>query len=468
MVLLVKKIVAFAAFMSILKYAPNLIHLKSIKIVQEKKMSTVISNLSPQHQFFKLCEESTSKQLQENVKKLKEKKVDFNGGTDGSYKTLEGHYPEGWTGLHLACYNGRLDIVKYLVEVLKVDVNSSNVNGVSPLHKAACGGSRTVVKSKPGATESKGKTASRYVSILNLLLKSGAEIDHPDKEGSTALRWSAIMGFAEGAAVLLEQGADPMKANKPKYKQTSLHAAARYGNSEVLEEILDKSKHPVDINMKDGDFKTPLHLAVIHGKQNCVKVLMRHSADATIPDNDPDDDTRIGTTPLGYSKGNMRNLLKELMSKKSDGQTNESASKNKASSTETKSVVQKVAENEKSVENEVDSEQYHEDNIEKPENSEDKKSFDFFISYCHANKDLVNQIDEGLSKKDPNLKIWRDIRETSGGQALGAEIVQGIKNCRVFLAMFSSEYLQSDPCMRENSLADAHRKTPRVGNTWCQ
>ena len=184
---------------------------------------------------------------------------------------------------------------------------------------------------------------------------------------------------------------------------------------------------------------------------------MRHSADATIPDNDPDDDTRIGTTPLGYSKGNMRNLLKELMSKKSDGQTNESASKNKASSTETKSVVQKVAENEKSVENEVDSEQYHEDNIEKPENSEDKKSFDFFISYCHANKDLVNQIDEGLSKKDPNLKIWRDIRETSGGQALGAEIVQGIKNCRVFLAMFSSEYLQSDPCMRENSLADAHR-----------
>ena len=40
-------------------------------------MSTVISNLSPQHQFFKLCEESTSKQLQENVKKLKEKKVKY-------------------------------------------------------------------------------------------------------------------------------------------------------------------------------------------------------------------------------------------------------------------------------------------------------------------------------------------------------------------------------------------------------
>ena len=224
----------------------------------------------------------------------------------------------------------------------------------------------------------------------------------------------------------------------------------RYGNKDVLENILTLSKTPLDIEIKDGDFKTPLHLAVIHGKQACVSVLMKHGADPSVPDNDPSDPTQVGTTALGYSKGDIRKLMKQLIAKPSKGDTKPSKRQHFFKEQTDSSTIQKVKE-------ELH-ENIEDDNEETNNAKTDMKQFDYFISYCHANKVLVDKIESEMKKKNPNLIIWRDIYQTSGGQALGGEIVQGIINSKVFLAMFSTEYLQSGPCMRENSLADAHKK----------
>jgi len=46
----------------------------------------------------------------------------------------------GWTPLHAACYFGRLDIVKFLIEEEQADPNESNSNGWHSLIFAVMGG----------------------------------------------------------------------------------------------------------------------------------------------------------------------------------------------------------------------------------------------------------------------------------------------------------------------------------------
>jgi ankyrin repeat protein len=46
----------------------------------------------------------------------------------------------GWTSLHAACYFGRVEIVKYLIEEVRADPNQRNPNGWHSLIFAVMGG----------------------------------------------------------------------------------------------------------------------------------------------------------------------------------------------------------------------------------------------------------------------------------------------------------------------------------------
>ena len=74
---------------------------------------------------------------------------------------------------------------------------------------------------------------------------------------------------------LLQRGADPcLKCNKG---STPLHFAARRGNSEIVQVLLE---HPsVDINAKDDSGKTALHLACSEGHKKVCELLVNHGAD---------------------------------------------------------------------------------------------------------------------------------------------------------------------------------------------
>ena len=52
----------------------------------------------------------------------------------------------GNTALHMSCSNGFLDVVKYLIEELKVDINPKNKSNSTPLSWAALNGQKEVVK----------------------------------------------------------------------------------------------------------------------------------------------------------------------------------------------------------------------------------------------------------------------------------------------------------------------------------
>jgi len=94
---------------------------------------------------------------------------------------------KGGTALMKAVENGHEDIVKWLIETPKADVNVQTKNKFTALMIAA----------KQG-----------HGNISRILLKHGARIDHRDHKGMTALSWASYNGKDEVVRILLEHGAD--------------------------------------------------------------------------------------------------------------------------------------------------------------------------------------------------------------------------------------------------------------------
>ena len=107
-----------------------------------------------------------------------------------------------YTPLHIACRYGHLDIVKFLVSVSSVDVNSKDSDGYTPLH-----------------------TACRYdqLDIVKCLVSvSSVDVNSKASDG-----------------------------------YTPLHIALHYSHSAIVECLLSLSS--VDVNIKDDDGYTPLN-----------------------------------------------------------------------------------------------------------------------------------------------------------------------------------------------------------------
>nr|XP_051200490.1 uncharacterized protein LOC127314051 isoform X15 [Lolium perenne]XP_051200491.1 uncharacterized protein LOC127314051 isoform X16 [Lolium perenne] len=125
---------------------------------------------------------------------------------------------EGNRALHLAAAAGRVEVCRYIVEDLRLDVNQPNFKGETPLF------------------------------------------------------YSAFYGGAAAARYLIDHGADPLAGKI----WSPLHGAAAKGNFEIVELLLSRGIN-VDLHSVQG---TPLHAAALH-KQDCMmKFLLEHHADA--------------------------------------------------------------------------------------------------------------------------------------------------------------------------------------------
>ena len=87
----------------------------------------------------------------------------------------------------MACHDGDLDLVKDWLSLGKVNVEAKDSDGRSGIHFAARNGK---------------------VDIVKVLLQNGANVNAVDREKITALHQAAQDGHAEVAKVLLENGAD--------------------------------------------------------------------------------------------------------------------------------------------------------------------------------------------------------------------------------------------------------------------
>ncbi|CAG0912178.1 unnamed protein product, partial [Cyprideis torosa] len=75
-------------------------------------------------------------------------------------------------------------------------------------------------------------------------------------------------------------------------KQTPLHLASRRGHHSIVDLLLAQG---ADLNIRDCDKQTPLHLATGHGHHSIVHLLLAHGADVLATD-------IAGRTPLSEAK----------------------------------------------------------------------------------------------------------------------------------------------------------------------
>ncbi|KAL5711684.1 hypothetical protein ACHQM5_013942 [Ranunculus cassubicifolius] len=117
---------------------------------------------------------------------------------------------------------------------------------------------------------------SQQIQFMDKMLVQGVPIDHPDKDGLTALH-KAIIGKREAViSHLLRKGANPHVRDKD--GAAPLHYAVQVGAMQTVKLLI---KYKVDVNAQDNDGWTPLHVAIQSRCRDIAKVLLLNGADKT-------------------------------------------------------------------------------------------------------------------------------------------------------------------------------------------
>ncbi|KFV61106.1 Ankyrin repeat and protein kinase domain-containing protein 1, partial [Dryobates pubescens] len=190
---------------------------------------------------------------------------------------------DGLTSLHLQVMQGTVEKVKFLLGC-KADVNRRALCGYTPLVLAV---------------------QRRSPELCSALLERGADPNVADDEGWTPLHFAAQSG--DDRLLLASQGADLER--KQKNHRTPLHVAVERGKFRVVHCLL---KRGACVNSLDQNRCSALHLAAARGKYLICEKLIKHGANVELR-------TDKGWTPLHLAafKGHVEiiHLLKDGQAK---------------------------------------------------------------------------------------------------------------------------------------------------------
>ena len=196
----------------------------------------------------------------------------------------------GDTPLHLACSYGNAEVVKFLIEA-GADDTIQNINGEIPAHYA--------VKKKRFREERKGEKIAEVlgalssvdiadnngttplmllqyldinttIQVLPVFLEKGADVNHVNQNGDTALLIHTQYQCYKGTVKeLVRAGADVNAVNR--YGSTPLLEALRYGNQEVARFLIKKG---ADYHHADNRGITAAQLAAERGYDAVLSLIM--------------------------------------------------------------------------------------------------------------------------------------------------------------------------------------------------
>jgi|ERR1700733_3920264 ankyrin repeat protein len=171
------------------------------------------------------------------------------------------------------------------------NVNYANDNGDTLLTIAAGQGYDDPFNHKP---------IENIRKIVKILLECGADVNHANRQGETALERACWSGDFEIVKLLLEYGANVNYINPKNGKTPLLRAAALHSiHFETVRLLLEYNANVNCPNIYDG--WTPLHQACWAGNFEVVKILLDYGADISCKD-------KSGRSPLdianqkGYSE----------------------------------------------------------------------------------------------------------------------------------------------------------------------
>jgi len=212
-----------------------------------------------------------------------------------------------YTDIFDAIRNGALEDVMYFIEQKKVDVNTKDINGVSPLHMAAGHGRAEIAEvlisngANINAKMDNGFTplfVAINADVAKVLISAGADIHAKTPIGSTPLFVAAQMGVAEIAEVLISNGANVSAKMDDGF--TPLFVASNAGVAKVL------ISAGADINEKTPVGFTPLHFA---SNVDVAKFFISAGANINAKT------FSSGTTPLTEARNSGRTEVAQYLSK---------------------------------------------------------------------------------------------------------------------------------------------------------
>ncbi|XP_067670056.1 serine/threonine-protein phosphatase 6 regulatory ankyrin repeat subunit A-like [Haliotis asinina] len=184
--------------------------------------------------------------------------------------------------LHAACLGGDLEMVRFVLKLAFVDINSSGTNGRTPVMLAARKG---------------------YKKIFDLLVNTGCDLSQVSGDGDNILHHACLGGYLDIVKYILQEQIVDINS-RGKYGRTPVMKAAWGGHKRVLNLLVDKGG---DISMLDNESDNIIHVACIRGNVAMVKnILAKHIFGINSRG-------RKGRTPLmvaaQYGKKELFNLL---------------------------------------------------------------------------------------------------------------------------------------------------------------
>ena len=230
--------------------------------------------------------------------------MEFLFATSFEMNTKEWNSGHGITAWHLACWNGKTEIVKLFIKSSKdfgIDLNAEDDDGRTAWH-LACWHANT--------------------ETVQFIIKSskdfGIDLNARDIYGITAWQWTCGDGRTETARLIIESSIDfgiDLNA-KNDYGITAWHEACKYGRTDVVKLIIESSKvFGIALNTKDNDGDTAFHEACIAGKAEIVQVIMKNWEEFGI---DIKVQNNLGKTALDlikHHKGDEYDQIKKMLEK---------------------------------------------------------------------------------------------------------------------------------------------------------
>ena len=168
----------------------------------------------------------------------------------------------GKTALHWGAAKGDVSIVDALLKA-GAEINKAAAWGESPLYEAAAKG---------------------QVAAAEVLISAGADMNQAQtKEGYTPLIAAAIAGHTPMVEALLAAGVDKDKADKS--GKTALHNVTGMSHKRFPDVIAALLAGGVNKDAQDNEGNTALHLAVNTNLPNRVLMLVKAGADKEIKNN---------------------------------------------------------------------------------------------------------------------------------------------------------------------------------------
>ncbi|XP_062608649.1 putative ankyrin repeat protein RF_0381 [Saccostrea cucullata] len=258
------------------------------------------------------------KYLVETYPDLLKEHTDFQGNSLFITPTVDGKNKLGETILHAACENGHYNMGEYLLSKYPQLLDVCSTDGYNVLHAAALGGNvdlfkylsskglnvycktnngvtvfhmccdegreemfRYLVNRYPGLTsviDNKGWTVLHSacwggnVEIVSFLIDKGMDINTLSNDGRSILHRACLNGKFEVCEYLVENYPHLLDV-KDKSSNTVLHDAARGGNVQIIELLIEK-KMDIKILQKEGD--TILHQCCRSCKMEMCEHLVNH------------------------------------------------------------------------------------------------------------------------------------------------------------------------------------------------